>query len=80
MTPHPLATYTEPVSATGAASAAIPRVFVHCTEGRLKDLFATFAEEARTRRWKVYELSSGHAPMLTAPESIAELLLQVVDG
>lgn len=75
MTPHPLATYTEPVPAGSAGSAALPRAFVYCTGGPITHVFAPFAEKARTRGWEVRELATGHAAMLTMPGEVAELLL-----
>lgn len=76
MTPQPLATYTEPVPGGSAKSAALPRAYVHCTEGPITHVFAPFAEAARADGWPVYELATGHAAMLTAPREMAEILLE----
>ena len=77
-TPHPLATYTEPVPRGNAKSAALPRVFIHCTAGpdMSTPLFAPFAAKAGANGWEVYELAAGHVAMLTAPEEVARLLLE----
>lgn len=77
MTPHPLATYTRPVPTGSEKSAALPRAFVHCTEGPLVDVFAQFAAKARRRRWDVRELATGHMAMLTDPGRVARLLLEL---
>ena len=78
-TPHPWATYAEPVPAGNARSAAIPRVFIHCTGNppSTPRLFDAFAQKARAAGWDVHELSAGHVAMLTAPEELAALLLQI---
>lgn len=76
MTPHPLATYTEPVPTGTAKSAALPRVYVHCTGGSITHVFAPFAAEARANGWEVYEMATGHMAMLIAPHEVAELLLE----
>ena len=77
LTPHPWATYTEPVPAGTATSAAIPRVFVHCTGNPASTprLFDASAQKARIAGWQVHELAAGHLAMLTARRELAELLL-----
>lgn len=80
MTPQPLATYTEPVSSGGASSAALRRVYIHCTEGPVTTpIFAPFAAKARARDWDVRELAANHIAMLTAPHEVAKLLLDVAE-
>jgi len=77
-TPHPLATYTEPVPYGNARSAALPRVYIHCTAGlgTSTPLFAPCAAKARANGWEVRELAAGHVAMLTAPDEVADLLLE----
>jgi pimeloyl-ACP methyl ester carboxylesterase len=77
-TPHPTATYSEPVPAGNARSAAVPRVFVHCTGNppTTPPVFAPFAAKARARGWQVHEIATGHMAMLTAPQELAVLLLE----
>lgn len=77
MTPHPLATYTEPVPVASAESAALPRAYVHCTDGPITHVFAPFAAKARADGWEVRELVTGHMAMLTAPHEVTELLLEL---
>jgi pimeloyl-ACP methyl ester carboxylesterase len=75
-TPHPLATYTEPVPHGNALSAALSRVFIQCTGDPSTTLpvFATCAAKASARGWPVYEIETGHVAMLTAPREVAQLL------
>jgi len=77
MTPHPLATYTEPVPVGSAMSAAVPRAFIHCTAGPTTPVFAPFAAKARARSWPVFELATGHCAMLTMPREVVGLLLRL---
>lgn len=81
MTPHPLATYMEPVPAGNARSAAIPGIFIHCNgnPSTTPDLFSPFADKARAKGWQVNELSAGHLAMLTAPRELAEILRQATE-
>jgi pimeloyl-ACP methyl ester carboxylesterase len=78
MTPHPLATYNQPAPAGDARSAALPRIYIHCTAGPTTSLFATFAAKARANSWEVHELATGHMVMLTMPHELAEYLMSVV--
>ena len=73
-TPHPLATYDQPVQSGNAKSAAISRAYIRCTAGQWTPRFAPFAEKAKSAGWDVYELATGHMAMLTAPREVAELL------
>jgi pimeloyl-ACP methyl ester carboxylesterase len=82
MTPHPLATYTEPVSCGEINTQPIPRVFIHCTgnPSTTPDLFQPSASRAMARGWKVIELNAGHLAMLTDPHQLAEILLSFSIG
>lgn len=77
LTPQPLATYTQPVPAGIKQSNALPRVFIHCTEGPITDVFAPFTEKAGTEGWEVHEIETGHMPMLTATDRTAGLLTDI---
>jgi pimeloyl-ACP methyl ester carboxylesterase len=78
-TPQSLATYTQPLPGSSARSAAIPRVYIHCTAGTSSTtpVFAPFATRARAKGWEVREMATGHLPMLTAPNEMAALLLEL---
>jgi pimeloyl-ACP methyl ester carboxylesterase len=78
-TPQPLTTYTQPVPSGTARSAALPRVYIHCTGGPTTStpLFAPFAAKARADGWQVREMATGHVAMLTAPRELAGLLLEL---
>lgn len=78
MTPQPLATYTEPVALGDARSAALRRVYIHCTAGAATTpIFAPFAAKARRLGWETHALAADHISMLTAPIETARLLLEV---
>ena len=78
LSPQPMATYTQPVSAGNAATAALQRAFIHCTKGPVTTpVFGVFAAKAREKGWPVRELATGHAAMLTAPLEVAELLTEL---
>ena len=79
MTPHPVATYTEPVAAANAASRALPRVFIACRGNppTTPDVFGPSAAKARAFGWDVHGLAAGHLAMLTAPDELAALLVRI---
>lgn len=79
MTPHRVGTYTQPVPHGDARSAAVERTFIDCTGNppSTPDVFGPSAEKARAMGWTVHELAAGHAAMLTAPEELAALLLEI---
>lgn len=74
LTPHPLATYDESVPAENAAAAALPRLYVACTEGPLAAIFAPIVGEVEKRGWPVQAMSAPHDVMLTHPDELTELL------
>jgi pimeloyl-ACP methyl ester carboxylesterase len=80
MTPHPLATYNEPVAAGDARSAALPRAYIHCTGVPTSPVFAPFAGKARAEGWPVGEIATSHMAMLTAPREMARYLQEFEDA
>ncbi|RPH36835.1 alpha/beta hydrolase [bacterium] len=77
VTAHPMATYDEPAPRGNAQGAALPRMFIHCTQGPTAPVFAPFAEKARSRGWPYHEIATGHEAMLIAPDQVAAILLGV---
>jgi hypothetical protein len=76
--PQPLATYAQPVRLSNPAAAALPHAYILCTDKGPGDPFGHFAAQARTQGWRTYELPAGHFPMLTMPQALTNLLLQLV--
>lgn len=76
---QPFACYTEAMPPGNARSASLPGVFIRCTgnPSTTPDLFGQFAVKARAKGWEVRELAEGHLAMLTAPEKVAEYLLEI---
>jgi len=72
---HPLRTIFEPVR-LGNAAAALPRAFIYCNKPEL-GLFKPFAERAKTQGWQYNELGTGHDAMITQPQQLAALLLEI---
>ena len=76
--PQPLATYTEAVRLKNPAAAALPRIYIRCTDKPAPDPFAHVAAHLRgDAHWHVEELTTGHFPMLTTPRTLTEMLLRL---
>jgi pimeloyl-ACP methyl ester carboxylesterase len=74
LTPHPWKTYTDALDLTGACE-EVPAAFVECVSWMR--VFRAHADRARERGWPVHELDTGHEAMVTAPEALAEALLEI---
>jgi hypothetical protein len=73
MTPHPVQSYLQPISLSGAAE-AIDRHYISCTSPAL----ATVDESKRRiaeAGVPITELACGHDAMIAVPDRLAALLL-----
>jgi pimeloyl-ACP methyl ester carboxylesterase len=79
-TPHPLATYTQPVRLGNPAAAVLPRAYVYCTEGKGEGSSSTrFAATYRSAPgWRYREVAANHMAPITAPQALAEAFLSLV--
>ena len=80
MTPHPLATLTQPLRLGNPAASALPRAFIYCSEGKTAgDSMERFAARLRADPgWRYREVAANHAAPITAPEALAEAFLSLV--
>jgi len=53
----------------------IPRSFILCSDSG----FDPVADQARQSDWGLYQLDTGHDPMITKPREVAEILLNIAD-
>ena len=75
---HPLKAFQQPVRLTNPAAAALPRTFIYCTDKPAGDMFAPLAARLRAEpRWRYRDLATGHDAMVTAPQEVAALLLEL---
>jgi pimeloyl-ACP methyl ester carboxylesterase len=72
---HPLATLAQPVRRADPAAAALPRTYVACTA---TGWFAASAARARAEGgWGYRELAAVHDAMVTAPQALTDVLLEI---
>lgn len=78
--PHPFGAYHDVVDYDDALLATLPRSYVACTA----PAFATVLPHHRRVRtlpgWRVVEMATGHCPMVSAPQRLAEVLLRGASG
>ncbi|NEE00439.1 alpha/beta fold hydrolase [Phytoactinopolyspora halotolerans] len=77
LTPHPWLTYTQPLRLSGAVD-DVPAAYVDCVDWM--QVFAPYAERARSAGWPVHTLHTGHEAMVTAPKELAEALLAILSA
>ena len=82
--PHPIKPCIEPISIKNPATQKVPRAFIHCTArttGYLMDAFwpriDKAAEEAKRQGWWYRSIPTDHTPNLSAPQQLAEVLLEL---
>lgn len=82
LTPHPLKPLTTPLTLTNpaarAAAHAIPRTYISCNEGAAADDIAAEEIKFNSLGWQYRHLPTGHDAMITMPEGVADILLELV--
>ena len=73
VTPQPAAAMAQPVRLGRPEAKAIPRSFVGSSEAG----FESVAQRVKAAGWPIYHIDSGHDPMITNPEDLAGILLEI---
>jgi pimeloyl-ACP methyl ester carboxylesterase len=73
LTPHPLATYTSPLSLANAVGNGLPVTYVVCTDPIYEPAEAS-RRWVRAAGWRTVEIATGHDAMVIAPDRLADLL------
>jgi pimeloyl-ACP methyl ester carboxylesterase len=76
-TPQPFRLYQEPLDFDPALVWSIAHSFIDCTNPPLATIDAARRRVRSEPGWKVYELATGHDPMVSAPRELAQLLLAI---
>lgn len=79
-TPQPLAVYQQALPFDAARVASLPRCFIDCTAPALPTI-AVMRQRVRSEPgWQVREMATGHDPMVSQPQALAALLLDIARG
>jgi pimeloyl-ACP methyl ester carboxylesterase len=77
LNPHPFKTKLDAVHLSNPKAAAIPKTYIHCSN-RAGGPFVQFAERfSKDKAWRYREIFTGHDAMITEPEKLADLLLEL---
>jgi pimeloyl-ACP methyl ester carboxylesterase len=76
VTAQPAASFAQPVRLGRPEAKALPRSFVSSSEAG----FEVVAERARALGWDMHHIDSGHDSMVTHPEELADILLEIAGG
>jgi pimeloyl-ACP methyl ester carboxylesterase len=72
-TPHPLATFRQPLHVSNPARDELPRTYILCSANQIH--FPEFVRRARIDpSWRFRELPTGHWPMVSMPREVSLLL------
>jgi pimeloyl-ACP methyl ester carboxylesterase len=74
-TPHPGGTYDAPVTFNPERVRRWPRTFIDCAQPALATIDASRHRVRDDPTWKVHTLSTGHTPMISAPQELLRCLL-----
>jgi hypothetical protein len=66
----------QPLVVQNAAAVVLPRTYILCTEPAIENN-RQFAARAQAEGWHYRELPTGHMAMLTLPDALTDLLLEV---
>ena len=71
----PIATHEQPIQLTGTYKNVAKRTYVACTDPVLGGLEATAAAARDDPDCNYFEIATGHDPMITKPNELADILL-----
>ena len=75
--PHPFGPYAEVLSFDAARLAALPRTFIDCNEPAFPTIEA-FRRRVRAQAgWDLRVMATGHCPMVSRPQELVQMLLEM---
>ena len=76
ITPHPLASYTDAIPLKHPVGNGRPRLYIRCTDPIYPAVVPSYDRIKAEGGWTLVDIATGHDAMVTAPEALAEILLQ----
>ena len=75
MTPQPFGLYQDPLHFDAGRLASVPRTFIDCNSPPFPNIDAMRKRVRTEPGWRVLELATGHDAMVSAPNELAQMLL-----
>ena len=79
LTPHPVATFSTPLTLNGPTGNGLPAHYITCTAPAYGPA-ALGLQRVKAMGWPIAELATGHDAMVTAPLATADLLERIAMG
>jgi len=73
--PQPVAAFAQPLKVGNLQAKSLPRSFILSSESG----FEAVAEQAREAGWGLYLMDTGHDPMITQPQELVQILLDIAE-
>lgn len=79
LTSHPIKTWTDPIKLLNGGGEGLKSTYIYCTNPAMTGAsFGYHADRLKGKpNWQVKELSTGHDAMITAPDELTNLLLNL---
>jgi pimeloyl-ACP methyl ester carboxylesterase len=79
ITPHPLASYTQPVPLNAPVGNSRPRSYIRCVAPVYSAVRPSYEHIRAESGWTFADIATSHDAMVTAPAELAEMLLRYVN-
>lgn len=77
LTPHPLGAYTKKLTLRGPVGNGLPRTYVYCTDPPHPFMEGSRRRVRASAGWSWIDLAAPHDAMITHPDEVARILLDV---
>jgi pimeloyl-ACP methyl ester carboxylesterase len=77
LTPHPVGTYESTLKLAGPLGNNRPRTYIHCTNPVYGPLEGSRQLVRRQQGWRWLEIATAHDAMVTAPDELSRMLLEI---
>lgn len=80
LTPHPLGTYASPLNIRNSVGNGLPRTYLACTNPPYTFLDPVKAWVRRQEGFRWLDIETGHDAMITAPDELARILIEIAEA
>jgi pimeloyl-ACP methyl ester carboxylesterase len=80
LTPHPLGAYVTPLTLRAPIGNGLPRAYVYCADPPHPFMEPSLRRAQAGAGWTLIDLAAPHDAMITHPEDVARVLLELADA